>query len=58
MVPSTPGGGKLNRSAVKRRNPLETPSMSRIKTNAPGSSPDHKSPLRLENQLDSMNLVP
>ncbi|KAJ3551947.1 hypothetical protein NPX13_g11235 [Xylaria arbuscula] len=58
MVPSTPGSAKLNRSAVKRRNPLETPSVSRIKNNVPGSSPDHKSPLRLENQLDSMNAVP
>ncbi|KAI1422994.1 DNA polymerase alpha/epsilon subunit B [Xylaria sp. FL1777] len=58
MVPSTPATGKLNKSAVKRRNPLETPSMSRIKNNVPSSSPDNKSPLRLEKQLESMNAVP
>ncbi|KAI1283664.1 DNA polymerase alpha/epsilon subunit B [Xylaria sp. FL0933] len=58
MVPSTPAPGKLNRSAVKRRNPLESPSMSRIKNNVPSSSPDYKSPSRLEHQLESMNLIP
>ncbi|RYC60309.1 hypothetical protein CHU98_g5915 [Xylaria longipes] len=56
MVPSTPGAAKLNKSAIKRRN--ETPSVSRVKNNVPGSSPNYKSPLRLENQLDSMNAVP
>ncbi|TRX88126.1 hypothetical protein FHL15_010972 [Xylaria flabelliformis] len=49
MVPSTPGAAKLNKSATKRRNPLETPSISRVKSHVPSS------PLRLENQLDSMN---
>ncbi|KAI0533260.1 DNA polymerase alpha subunit B N-terminal-domain-containing protein [Xylaria digitata] len=58
MVPSTPAAGKLNKSAVKKRNPLETPSISKIKNNVPGSSPDYNSPLRLENQLESMNAVP
>ncbi|KAI1753527.1 DNA polymerase alpha/epsilon subunit B [Xylaria castorea] len=58
MVPSTPGAAKLNKGATKRRNPLETPSTSRVKSNVPGSSPNYKSPLRLEKQLDSMNLVP
>ncbi|GAW12748.1 hypothetical protein ANO14919_021190 [Xylariales sp. No.14919] len=58
MVPSTPATGKLNKGAVNKRNPLETPSMSRIKNNVPSSSPDYKSPLRLENQLESMNAVP
>ncbi|TGJ82254.1 hypothetical protein E0Z10_g6496 [Xylaria hypoxylon] len=58
MIPSTPATGKLNKSAVKRRNPLETPSMSRIKNGVPSSSPDYKSPLRLESQLESMNAVP
>ncbi len=58
MVPSTPAAGKLNKSAVKRKNLLETPSMSRIKGNVPSSSPDYKSPLHLENQLKSMNAVP
>ncbi|KAI3323293.1 DNA polymerase alpha/epsilon subunit B [Xylariaceae sp. AK1471] len=58
MVPSTPATGKLNKSAVKRRNPQETPSMSRIKNSVPGSSPDYKSPLRFETQLESMNAIP
>ncbi|KAI1102398.1 DNA polymerase alpha, subunit B [Jackrogersella minutella] len=57
MVPSTPGNGRLNKSASTRRNPLETPSMTRVKGNIPSSSPDLKSPLRIEKQLDSMNIV-
>ncbi|OTB05871.1 hypothetical protein M426DRAFT_319559 [Hypoxylon sp. CI-4A] len=56
MVPSTPATGKLNKSASKRRYPLETPSVSRVKGNVPNSSPDHKSPLRIDSQLDSMNI--
>ncbi|CAJ2508043.1 Uu.00g092290.m01.CDS01 [Anthostomella pinea] len=59
MVPNTPATGKLNKSAAKRRNQLETPSMYRVKGNIPSSSPDYKSPMRLENQLlDSMNAIP
>ncbi|KAI8622978.1 DNA polymerase alpha/epsilon subunit B [Xylariaceae sp. FL1651] len=58
MVPNTPAAGKLNKSAVKRRNPPETPSVSRVKNNVPGSSPDHKSPMRVGNQPQSMNVVP
>ncbi|KAI1115769.1 DNA polymerase alpha/epsilon subunit B [Nemania sp. NC0429] len=58
MVPSTPSARKLNRSAVKRKNPLETPSVSRVKNNVLSSSPDHKSPLRIGSQLESMNAVP
>ncbi|KAI0490605.1 DNA polymerase alpha/epsilon subunit B [Xylaria cf. heliscus] len=58
MVPSTQGTAKLNKSAVRKRNPLETPSVSRVKNNVPGSSPDYKSPLRLDKQLESMNAVP
>ncbi|KAI6090944.1 DNA polymerase alpha, subunit B [Hypoxylon rubiginosum] len=57
MVPNTPATGKLNKSATKRRHPLETPSMTRVKGNIPSSSPDHKSPMRLENQLD-LNSTP
>jgi len=57
MVPSTPGTGRLSKSATKRRNPLETPSISRVKNNIPSSSPDYKSPLRLENQLESLNAM-
>ncbi|KAI0407374.1 DNA polymerase alpha/epsilon subunit B [Xylaria palmicola] len=45
MVPSTPAARKLN-----KRNPHDTPSMSRVRGNAPASSPDHKSPLRLDQQ--------
>ncbi|KAI1328771.1 DNA polymerase alpha/epsilon subunit B [Xylariaceae sp. FL0255] len=58
MVPTTPGTGKLNKSSVKKRNPLETPSMSRVKSSLPSSSPDYKSPMRIENQLESMNAIP
>ncbi|KAI0840298.1 DNA polymerase alpha, subunit B [Hypoxylon sp. FL0890] len=58
MVPNTPAPGKLNKSASKRRNHLETPSMARVKGNVPSSSPDYKSPLRIEKQLDAMNSVP
>ncbi|KAI0167157.1 DNA polymerase alpha, subunit B [Hypoxylon sp. FL1284] len=58
MVPNTPGTAKLSKSLPRRRTQLETPSMSRVKGNIPSSSPDFKSPLRLENQLDSMNAIP
>lgn len=58
MVPNTPATGKLNKSAAKKKNPMDTPSVSRVKNNVPGSSPDFKSPLRLENQLDAMNAIP
>ncbi|KAI1823158.1 DNA polymerase alpha/epsilon subunit B [Xylaria intraflava] len=58
MVPSTPSIGKPNKNTVKKRNPLETPSMSRVKNSVLSSSPDYKSPLRLEDQLESMNAIP
>ncbi|RYO86883.1 hypothetical protein DL762_004547 [Monosporascus cannonballus] len=58
LVPSTPGAGKLNKNAAKKRRQLETPSVTRAKGNLPGSSPDHKSSLSIENQLDSMNAIP
>ncbi|KAI0597997.1 DNA polymerase subunit alpha B [Biscogniauxia sp. FL1348] len=58
LVPNTPGGGKLSKSATKKRNQLETPSVSRVKGSVPGSSPDNKSPMRVDNQLESMNAVP
>lgn len=59
MVPNTPGMGKFNKSASKRRNLHETPSITRVKGNILSSSPDYKnqSPLKIENQLDSMNIV-
>ncbi|KAI2465677.1 DNA polymerase alpha, subunit B [Annulohypoxylon bovei var. microspora] len=59
MVPNTPATGKFTKSASKRRNQLETPSITRVKNNILSSSPDYKSqtPLKIENQLDSMNIV-
>ncbi|KAI1633545.1 DNA polymerase subunit alpha B [Biscogniauxia mediterranea] len=58
LVPNTPGGGKLSKSAAKKRNQLETPSVSHVKGGVPGSSPDNKSPMRVDNQLESMNAIP
>ncbi|KAL7625636.1 DNA-directed DNA polymerase alpha subunit pol12 [Parahypoxylon ruwenzoriense] len=60
MVPNTPGTKKLNKSASapQRRSQLETPSVSRVKGGVPGSSPNHKSPLRIENQLNSTDAPP
>lgn len=57
MVPNTPGTAKLNKSSAKRR-PYETPSVSRVKGDVPSSSPDHKTPMRMEDQLKSMNSLP
>ncbi|KAM0328523.1 hypothetical protein ACHAQA_004930 [Verticillium albo-atrum] len=54
LLPNTPGSGKLNKSGSARKKPYETPSMSRVK-GVPASSPDFKSsPLKLEDQLNSM----
>ncbi|KAH9910106.1 DNA polymerase alpha/epsilon subunit B [Xylariomycetidae sp. FL2044] len=58
LVPSTPGAGKLNKSAAKRKHYLETPSVTRVKGNMPSSSPDYKSPVRVEDQLNSMGALP
>ncbi|KAI5924250.1 DNA polymerase subunit alpha B [Camillea tinctor] len=58
LVPNTPAGGKLSKSAAKKRNQLETPSASRVKGGIPGSSPNNKSPMRVDNQLESMNAIP
>ncbi|KAI0883314.1 DNA polymerase alpha, subunit B [Annulohypoxylon maeteangense] len=59
MVPNTPAAGKLNKSASKRRIPHDTPSITRVKGDILSSSPDYKnqSPLKIESQLDSMNIV-
>ncbi|KAI0157841.1 DNA polymerase alpha/epsilon subunit B [Xylariaceae sp. FL1272] len=58
MVPSTPSAGsKLNRSAVKKRNPLETPSVARTKNSHPASSPDYRSPNGVEHQPESLNAL-
>ncbi|KAI1489318.1 DNA polymerase subunit alpha B [Biscogniauxia mediterranea] len=58
LVPNTPGGGKLSKSVAKKRNQLETPSVFHVKGGVPGSSPDNKSPMRVDNQLESMNAIP
>lgn len=55
-MPNTPGTAKLSRNSVKKR-PNETPSVSRLKANVPSSSPDYKTPLRMEDQLNSMNTL-
>ncbi|KAI1498490.1 DNA polymerase subunit alpha B [Biscogniauxia marginata] len=57
LVPNTPSAMKLSKSAAKKRNQHETPSVSRVKANIPGSSPDHRSPMRVDNQLESMNAI-
>ncbi|KXJ93199.1 DNA polymerase alpha/epsilon subunit B [Microdochium bolleyi] len=54
LVPNTPGAAKLNRSAGPKRRDFESPSMSRVKGNVPGSSPDSRTPGKTED-LDSMN---
>jgi DNA polymerase alpha subunit B len=58
MVPNTPATGKLNKSSNQKKRPYETPSMSRVKAEIPSSSPDYKSPMKLEDQLNSMNALP
>ncbi|KAI0024409.1 DNA polymerase subunit alpha B [Xylariomycetidae sp. FL0641] len=57
LVLNTPSGSKLSKGTAKRRQPLESPSVSRAKGGDPGSSPVHKSSLRVENQLDPMNTL-
>lgn len=54
LVPNTPGTSKLNKTSSAKRKPYETPSMSRVRANVASSSPDFKSPLRMEEQLNSM----
>ncbi|KAH7369290.1 DNA polymerase subunit alpha B [Plectosphaerella cucumerina] len=54
IVPNTPGTGKLSKAASARKRALETPSMSRVRAEVASSSPDYKSPLRLEDQLNAM----
>lgn len=51
LIPNTPTGRK---SAIKKK---ETP-VSRVKSEHVGSSPDHKSPGSLKDQLDSMGSLP
>lgn len=58
LVPNTPGSGKLNKVASAKKRQLDTPSISRVKGEHPGSSPDHKSPSRLEDHLNSLGVLP
>lgn len=58
LVPNTPGTGKLNKVASARKRQLDTPSISRVKSEHPASSPDHKSPSKLEDQLNSLGALP
>lgn len=54
LVPNTPGTAKLNRSAGPKRKEFESPSVSRIKGNVPGSSPSSRTPVKMED-IDSTN---
>ncbi|KAJ1329445.1 DNA polymerase alpha subunit B [Microdochium nivale] len=54
LVPNTPGAAKLGRSGGPKRKDHESPSMSRLKGNVPGSSPDARTPIKTED-VDSMN---
>lgn len=59
LVPGTPtgSGGKHKISSTRKRQ-LETPSVSRIKGEHPGSSPDKSSPLRLEERMNDLGVLP
>ncbi|KAL2760463.1 hypothetical protein ACRALDRAFT_2024434 [Sodiomyces alcalophilus JCM 7366] len=56
LVPNTPGSGSGTGRPSKRRNlnPYDTPSISRVKGDLVGSSPDYKTPSRMEEQLNAM----
>ncbi|KAL8418904.1 hypothetical protein RB594_002203 [Gaeumannomyces avenae] len=56
LVPTTPGSGRLSKSAAKSRQ-LETPSISRLKAAHPPSSPDNGSPSTLEGQLNALGAL-
>ncbi|ROT43703.1 DNA polymerase subunit alpha B [Sodiomyces alkalinus F11] len=60
LVPNTPGSGlgtgRLSKVGSARRNPYDTPSMSRVKGDLVGSSPDYKTPSRMEEQLNAMQV--
>jgi DNA polymerase alpha subunit B len=57
-VPNTPGTGKLNKGSSLRKKAYETPSISRVKAEPPSSSPDYKTPMRMQDQLNSMTNLP
>lgn len=59
LVPNTPGSGSGTGRASKmgsarRRNPYDTPSISRVKGDLVGSSPEYKTPSRMEEHLNAM----
>ena len=58
LTPSTPGAGKLNKTASAKKRQINTPSISRVKGEHAGSSPDHKTPPKLEDQLNSLGAIP
>lgn len=57
LVPGTPATRKLNKSAIKRGQ-METPSISRVKTEHASSSPDHKTPSKTEDQGEPLGAMP
>jgi len=56
LVPTTPGTTKLNKTAKRKH--LETPSLSRVKADHLSSSPDYKTPTKIEDQLGSLGALP
>jgi DNA polymerase alpha subunit B len=52
LVPSTPATGRLKAGNLRKK-ALETP-VSRLKGDIPSSSPDHKTPTRMEEQLRAL----
>ena len=54
LMPNTPASSRLNKTSSAKRKAYETPSMSRVRADVASSSPDYKSPLRMEDQLNSM----
>jgi DNA polymerase alpha subunit B len=54
---TTPGTGRVQKTSATKRS-LETPSVSRIKAVHMSSSPDYKSPSRIEDQLNALGAMP
>ncbi|KAB5531271.1 DNA polymerase subunit alpha B [Coniochaeta sp. 2T2.1] len=58
LVPGTPATGSKHKLSSNRKRQLDTPSVSRIKSEHPGSSPDNKSsPMRLEDRLNDLGAL-
>jgi DNA polymerase alpha subunit B len=59
LVPGTPAGSGRHKLSSTRKRQFETPSVSRIKGEHPGSSPDNKSsPMRLEDRMNDLGVLP